>query len=135
MHTIGHQAHPLPVHDPQPAPKRVRISLPPSPPPEVPMQQQPSTDSDRHPRRPQRTGTSHEDARVVLPADQVEGLEHQRLRSGSKWRQADLALLKVKFEPDEDFDPHMLDVEHEWSPSQRQRIFLLLVVNVFLIVV
>ena len=61
--------------------------------------------------------------RVVLPTDKVEeGEEHHRLRSGSKWRQYDLALLKVKFEPDEDSELPMLDVEHEWSLSQRQRI-------------
>jgi len=99
------------------------------------MQQQPSIESDSHPRRSQRTRTSHKDARFVLPTDQVEGPQQQRLRSGSKWRQADLALLKVKFEPDEDFDPHILDVEHEWSPSQRHRIFPLRVVSEFLTVV
>jgi len=99
------------------------------------MQQQPSIESDSHPRRSQRTCTSHKDTCFVLPTDQVEGPEQQGLRSGSKWRQADLALLKVKFEPDEDFDPHILDVEHEWSPSQRHRIFLLRVVSESLTVV
>jgi len=61
--------------------------------------------------------------RVVLPTDKVEeGEEHHRFRSGSKWRQYDLALLKVKFEPDEDCELPMLDIEHNWSFSQRQRI-------------
>ena len=59
---------------------------------------------------------------VKLPDKVEEGEEQHRLRSGSKWRQHDLALLKVKFEPDEDSELSMLDVEHEWSLSQRQRI-------------
>ena len=74
------------------------------------------------PRRSQRTNVLHPQSsgRVVLPTDSVE--EIQRLRSGSKWRQRDLELLKVKFDPDEDSDLPMLDIEHEWSPSQRQSI-------------
>jgi hypothetical protein len=61
--------------------------------------------------------------RVVLPTNNVEeGKGHQRLCSGSKWRQYNLALLRVKFEPNEDSGLSMLDVEHEWTLSQRQRI-------------
>jgi hypothetical protein len=73
--------------------------------------------------------------RVVLPTDDVEeGEERHRLRSGSKWRQHDLALLKVKFEPDEDSELPMLDVEHEWSLSQRQRILPSYVLLMLLVV-
>jgi hypothetical protein len=104
--------------------KRVRITLPPSPPLDVQMSQQ-SNENNSQPRRSQRTTASvlQSGGRVVLPTDNVEeGKEHHRLRSGSKWRQYDLALLRVKFEPNEDSELSMLDVEHEWTLSQRQRI-------------
>ena len=61
---------------------------------------------------------SNSSGRVVLTTDCVE--EIHRLRSGSKWRQHDLELLKVKFDLYEDSDLSVLDVEHEWSSSQRQ---------------
>ena len=75
------------------------------------------------PRRSQRTNASQSQGsgRVVLPTDSFEEIE--RLRSGSKWHQHDLELLKVKFDPDEDSELSMLDMEHEWSPSQRQSNF------------
>src|SRR5208282_1281611 len=66
---------------------------------------------------------------VVLPTDTVK--EPERLRSGSKWRQHDLALLRVKFDPDEDSDLAVLDVEHQWSPSQHQSMILLLTQRMF----
>lgn len=74
------------------------------------------------PRRSERTNVSlsQNSDRVVLPTDSVE--ESHRLRSGSQWRQRDLKLLRVKFDPDEDSDLSVLDVEHEWSFSQRQSI-------------
>jgi hypothetical protein len=118
-------APPTPQIGPEKPPlKRVRITLPPSPPPDVQMSQQ-SIENNNQPRRSQRTNVAllRSGGRVVLPTDKVEeGEEQHRLRSGSRWRQHDLALLRVKFEPDEDSELHMLDVEHEWSLSQRQRI-------------
>jgi hypothetical protein len=131
MHNISgdDQTRPSPPPSPllnteKPPVKRVRITLLPSPPPDVQMSQQ-SIENNYQPRQLQLTNVSllQSGGRVVLPTDQVEyGEEQHRLRSGSKWRQCDLALLKVKFEPDEDSDLPMLDVEHEWSLSQRQRI-------------
>jgi hypothetical protein len=75
------------------------------------------------PRRSQRTNVSlsQDSGRVVLPTDSVE--EINRLRSGSRWRQRDLKLLKVKFDPAEDCDLPMLDIENEWSLSQYQSAF------------
>src|SRR5208282_6690840 len=102
--------------------KRVRIALPPSPPLDMQKPQQSMPDNNR---LRQRTSLSSVQSgeRVVLPTDKVdEGDQHNQLRSGSKWRQHDLALLKVKFEPDEDVELPMLDVEHEWTLSQCQRI-------------
>ena len=116
---------PTPLTDSEKPPlKRVRITLPPSPPPDIQMSQQ-SIEDNNQPRRSQRTNVSllQSGGRVVLPTDKVEeGEEQQQLRSGSRWRQHDLALLRVKFEPHEDSELSMLDVEHEWSLSQRQRI-------------
>ena len=116
---------PTPLIDPEKPPlKRVRITLPPSPPPDIQMSQQ-SIENNNQPRRSQRTNVSllQSGGRVVLPTDKVEeGEEQNRLRSGSRWRQHDLELLRVKFEPEEDSELSMLDVEHEWSLSQRQRI-------------
>jgi hypothetical protein len=116
---------PTPLINPKNPPlKRVRIALPPSPPPDAQMSQQPIENS-YQPRRSQRTNVSllQSGRRVVLPTEKVEeGEEQHTLRSGSKWRQYELALLKVKFEPDEDSELLMLDVEHEWTLSQRQRI-------------
>jgi hypothetical protein len=88
----------------------------------VQMSQQ-SIENNSQSRRSQRINVSSlQRGRVVLPTDNVEkGEEQDRLRSGSKWRQHDLALLKVKFEP-EDLELPILDVEHEWTLSQRQRI-------------
>lgn len=101
--------------------KRVRITLPPSPPPDVQMSQNSMEISPSQPRRSQRTNLSN-GGRVVLPTDHVDEQEAQhRLRSGSKWRQHDLALFKVKFEPNEDSELPMLNIEHEWNLSQRQR--------------
>lgn len=102
--------------------KTVRITLPPSPPPEFEMDSPSHDNQPNHPRRSQRINDSSSQAssRVVLPTDAVE--KPERLRSGSKWRQHDLALLKVKFEPTKESQFSMLDIEHEWSPSQRQSI-------------
>lgn len=86
---------------------------------------QPRFGNSNQPKRSRRT-RSQSGGRVVLPTDKIqEGEEKHRLRSGSKWRQCDLALLRVKFEPHEDSELTMLDVEHEWSPSRRQRILLI----------
>ena len=104
--------------------KTVRITLPPSPPPDFEMDSPDQEDQTDHRRRSQRINVSSSQAssRIVLPTDEVEKAE--RLRSGSKWRQHDLALLKVKFEPAEESEFSMLDVEQEWNPSQRQSIYL-----------
>ena len=129
MHDIsddGTRPSPLtPIINPEePSLKRVRITLPPSPPPDLQMSQLHFANSNQ-PRRTQRSSVSlsQSGGRVVFPADKIQDDEEKhRLRSGSKWRQYDLALLRVKFEPNEDSDLTMLDVEREWSPSQRQRI-------------
>ena len=94
--------------------KTVRIALPPSPPPDLEME---SIVAPNQPRRSQRINVAISE-RVVLPTDTVE--QEERLRSGSKWRQHDLALLKVKFDPNEDSILSVLDVEHQWNASQRQ---------------
>ena len=91
--------------------KIVRISLPPSPPPEPEMSESTSYRC-----------SSRIAGRVVLPSDVAE--EKTRLRSGSKWRQQDLALLKVKFDVDEDVELDMLDIEHEWNGNQRVSMIL-----------
>jgi hypothetical protein len=112
---------PTPLIGPQYPPlKRVRLVLPPSPPPEVQAMEGHSPD----PQQPQRTTVIlQRGKRIVFPTDRAEEAEEHRLRSGSHWRQHDLALLKVKFDPDEDSELRMLeDAEHAWSPSQRQRI-------------
>jgi hypothetical protein len=120
------QSSPLSLHAKR-ASKRVRIALPPSPPPDsgVEMETE-SVDMMQHTqqqlRRSQRI--SENSGHVVLPTDAVK--ESERLRSGSKWRQHDLALLRVKFEPYEGSEFSVLDVEYQWSPSQRQSRFLLL---------
>jgi hypothetical protein len=57
---------------------------------------------------------------VVLPTDSVD--ENPQLRSGSKWCQHDLKPLKVKFDPDEDSELSILNVEYEWNEVQRQSI-------------
>lgn len=78
-------------------------------------------DDQQQPRRSwQRTDISHSqgDNHVVFPTDSIE--EKPQLRSGSKWRQHDLELLKVKFDPDDDSQLSMLNVEHEWTQSQLQ---------------
>jgi hypothetical protein len=74
----------------------------------------------KQPRRSQRTDVSHSQSssHVFLPTDSVQ--ETPQLRSGSKWRQHDLELLKVNFDPDDDSPLSVLDVEHEWTQSQRQ---------------
>ena len=107
--------------------RTVRISLPPSPPPDLPMLQQSIGDINQT-RRSRTTSDSllQGVGRVVLPTDTVEDDGEHRFRSGSKWRQHDVALLKVKFTPDEDCELPMLDVEHDWSFSQCQRILSLL---------
>lgn len=64
----------------------------------------------------------HKPLIVFLPIDTVKEIE--RFRSGSNWRQHDLALLKVKFDPLEETNLSMLDLEHEWSASQRQSMIL-----------
>ena len=100
--------------------KTVRITLPLSPPPELdPMDFAQSS----QPRRSERTNVplSQLSSRVLLPTDVVD--EDERLRSGSKWRQHDLAVLKVKFDPDEDSELSVLDVERQWSSSQCQSNF------------
>jgi hypothetical protein len=105
--------------------KTVRITLPPSPPPEFEMDSPDQDTQTSHPRRSQRINdsSSQTSSRIVLPTDAVKKAD--RLRSGSKWRQRDLALLRVKFEPTEESEFSMLDVEHEWSPSQHQSILSL----------
>jgi hypothetical protein len=100
--------------------KTVRISLPPSPPPEE-FDMEAETEnasSSAHPsqsRRPQRIF-----GRVVLPTDAVN--DKERLGSGSKWHQRELALLKVKFDAQVHSELDVLDVEHQWSASQLQSI-------------
>ena len=107
--------------------KTVRITLPPSPPAESEMDFSSQENQTNEPRRSQRinVSSSQDVSRIVLPTDTVEKAD--RLRSGSKWRQRDLALLKVKFDPEEDSELAMLDVDHEWSPSQRQSISFLII--------
>jgi hypothetical protein len=75
-------------------------------------------------RRSQRTTEEVEGAsRVVLPSDRVQEAEDQlRFRSGSKWRQHDLKLLKVRFQPEEEAELPVLDVESNWTPSLSRRI-------------
>jgi hypothetical protein len=89
--------------------KTVRIALPPSPPPEM------EPDSKPQARRSERIHHSLPD-RIVLPTDAVE--EPERLRSGSRWRQHDLALLKVKFDPDVDSRLSVLDAQEPWTAEQ-----------------
>jgi hypothetical protein len=98
--------------------KTVHITLPPSPPPEFEMDSPDQNNQTNHPRRSQRinVSSSQTSSRIVLPTDAVEKAD--RLRSGSKWRQRDLQLLRVKFEPTEESEFPMLNVEHEWTPSQ-----------------
>lgn len=102
--------------------KTVRITLPPSPPPELEMESMGQDNQPNRPRRSQRISDtlSQDYTRVVLPTDTV--TEGERLRSSSKWRQHDLALLKVKFDPEEDCDLSMLNVEHQWSAYQLESI-------------
>jgi hypothetical protein len=98
--------------------KTVRITLPPSPPPDV--HQMEDIPGPIHPRRSQRINnpfSNIDSTRVVLPTDSVEDVE--RLGSGSKWSHHDLALLKVKFDPEEESDLSMLNTI-EWTSSQRQ---------------
>jgi hypothetical protein len=111
---------PTPVLSPEHPPlKRVRIALPPSPPPDIQLMEDNAT-----PRRSQRTtGEVQGPNRVVLPSDRVQEAEEQlRLRSGSKWKQHDLKLLKVRFDPNEEAELPVLDVESNWSPPMSQRI-------------
>jgi hypothetical protein len=115
---------PTPVLSPEYPPlKRVRIALPPSPPPDIPLMEDNAT-----PRRWQTTtGEVQGGDRVVLPSDRVQEAEEQlRLRSGSKWKQHDLKLLKVRFEPNEEADFPVLAVESNWTPSLSQRILFFL---------
>ena len=106
----------LPVERPR---KTVRITLLPSPPPDVHEMEQDIPPA-IHPRRSQRINdpvSNIDSTRVVLPTDSVRHVE--RLGSGSKWNHHDLALLKVKFVPEEESDLSMFNAV-EWTPSQRQ---------------
>lgn len=78
--------------------------------------------SNHPPRQSQRINASSSQAfnRIVLATCVVEKAE--RLRSGSEWRQHDLSLLKVNFDPPEKSELTMLDVDHEWSSSKRRSI-------------
>ena len=99
--------------------KTVRITLPPSPPPDRQEMEQDIVEPIRT-RRSQRISDSLSNitsTRTVLPTDSVGPVE--RLGSGSKWSHHDLALLKVKFEPNEDSELSVLDGV-EWTASQRQ---------------
>ena len=97
-------------------PKTVRLNILPSPPPEfevdMPMQ------DEQQPRRSERPDVLFSQRPIVSPTDSVD--ERLQLRSGSKWRQHDLELLKVKFDPDDDSELSVLDVEHGWNESQRE---------------
>ena len=111
--------------------KTVRITLPPSPPPDRQEMEQDIVEPIRT-RRSQRISDSLSNitsTRTVLPTDSVGRVE--RFGSGSKWSHHDLALLKVKFEPNEDSELSVLD-GIECTASQRQstlslnRIYMLL---------
>jgi hypothetical protein len=111
---------PTPVLSPEHPPlKRVRIALPPSPPPDIQLMEDDAT----HRRSQRTTGEVQGANRVVLPSDRVQEAEEQlRLRSGSKWKQHDLKLLKVRFDPNEEVELPMLEVESNWTPSLSQSI-------------
>ena len=102
--------------------KKVRITILPSPPPdslvEMELDSADIAQYSQYPslRRSQRV--SETSGNIVLPTDSVE--ESDRFRSGSKWRQNDLGLLWVKFEPHEDSDLIVLDVDHDWTLSQHR---------------
>ena len=121
MQASNSQSHNTTLHTKR-SRKTVRITLPPSPPPEFEMDSLDQDNQTDPPRQSQRINVSSSQTsnRIVLPTDATEKAE--RLRSGSKWRQHDLALLKVKFEPAEESELSMLDVDQEWSSSQRQSI-------------
>jgi hypothetical protein len=103
--------------------KTVRIALPPSPPPDhlemdspAPSKSNPPAPSESNPpvhRHSDRILSQRD--RIVLPTDAVK--EPERLRSGSRWRQHDLALLRVKFDPDVDSRLAVLD-GLEWTTDQ-----------------
>src|SRR6266516_6801432 len=93
--------------------KRVRISLLPSPPPDSEM-----TDMGGEARRRSARIQAQTPNQVVFPTEAPGEIE--RLRSGSHWRQRDLKLLRVKFDPAEDENLDVLDVDHEWTDSQRR---------------
>lgn len=103
--------------------KTVRITLPPSPSPDSETESSMQDNQTSPARRSQRIhGASSQtsSSQVVLPSDKV--AQEERLRSGSKWRQYDLALLRVKFDPLQNSDLSELQVEHCWSDSQRQSV-------------
>lgn len=98
-------------------PKTVRLNLLPSPPPEVELNM-PMQDDQLQPHRSETTDVVFSQRTIVSPTDSVD--EKPQLRSGSKWRQHDLELLKVKFDPDDDSELSVLDVGHEWNENQRE---------------
>lgn len=103
--------------------KTVRITLPPSPcrdsQTESSMQDNPTSPA-RRSQRIHGASSQTSSGQVVLPSDKV--AQEERLRSGSKWRQYDLALLRVKFDPLQNSDLSELLGEHCWSDSQRQSV-------------
>jgi len=104
--------------------KIVRIVLPPSPPPDRSMNQADNDHSQTAPRRRSQriNGLASRVTDIVLPIDDVPRLK--RLRSGSKWRQNDLMLLKVRFDPAEESELDILHIDHEWTYEQRESILL-----------
>lgn len=96
--------------------KRVRLTLPPSPPLDVEM-----TDTEGETKRRSARIHTQTSSQVVFPTEAPEDIE--RLRSGSKWRQRDLKLLRVKFDPAEDENLDVLNVDHEWTDFQRRGMF------------
>jgi hypothetical protein len=119
LHGHHHHRHPL-SYSAKHNIKTVRIALPPSPPSELLEMENPPADSDSEseskPRARRSERTHSQPDRIVLPTDAVK--EPERLRSGSRWRQHDLALLKVKFEPDVDSRMAALDGQESWTAEQ-----------------
>lgn len=99
--------------------KRVRITLPPSPPLDSEM-----TDIEGETKRRSARIHAQTQSHVVFPTEAPEDIE--RLRSGSKWRQRDLKLLRVKFDPAEVENLDVLNVDHEWTDFQRRGILFFL---------
>jgi hypothetical protein len=108
-------------------PKRVRISVPPSPPPEIDdimadFESPQWKKSPLQPRRSQRLRVlQHSQLTnvIVFPTDPV--TEPPRFcDQASRWGVADLKLLEVGFFPDVDSHLSMLDVDSQWTVEQRE---------------